>query len=144
MLTEKICQRNSNHSPYIFSCIFERFTFSQVLSDRLVLTVPLQVKDQLRQIQGCTCLNMRFRTVKVRITFYNIFLKKTPKKGCFFDCTELVEGDGEGEQLPGCRFDFHSAVVLAGVVTPLHHLLVISQLLLFIPPSPKTPYFSIQ
>ena len=39
MLTEKICQRNSNHSPYIFSCIFERFTFSQVLSDRLVVTV---------------------------------------------------------------------------------------------------------
>ena len=81
------------------------------------------MKDQLRQIQGCTGLNMRFRTVKVRITFYNIF-KKTPKWGCFFDCTELVEGDGEGGRLPGCPFDFHSAVVLAGVVPPLHQLLV--------------------
>ena len=65
----------------------------------------------------------------MRITFYNIF-KKTPKKGCFFNCTELVDddGDGEGGELPGCQFDFHSAVVLAGVVPPLHHLLVISQL----------------
>ena len=59
----------------------------------------------------------------MRITFYNIF-KKTPKKGCFFNCTELVDGDGEGGQLPGCQFDFHSAVVLAGVVPPLHQLLV--------------------
>ena len=30
---------------YILSCIFEKFTLFQVLSDRLVLTVPLQVKD---------------------------------------------------------------------------------------------------
>ena len=41
---------------YILSCIFERFTL-QVLSDRLVLTVPLQVKDRLGKMQGHTGLN---------------------------------------------------------------------------------------
>ena len=42
---------------YILSCIFERSTFLQVLSDRLVLTVPLQVKDRLGKMQGYTGLN---------------------------------------------------------------------------------------
>ena len=41
---------------YILSCIFERFTLLQVLSDRLVLTVPLQVKDRLGKMQGYTGL----------------------------------------------------------------------------------------
>ena len=61
------------------------------------------------------------------------FKKNRPKRvvswGC---CTELVDGDGKGGRL---------------LVLSLHNitsLVVISQLLLFIPPSPKTPYFSIQ
>ena len=35
-----------------------------------------------------------------------------------------MDGDGEVGRLPGCPFDFHSAGVSAGVVPPLHHLLV--------------------
>ena len=86
---------------------------------------------------------MRFRTVKVRITFYYIF-KKTPKKGCFFYCTELIAT---------ARVDGYPVVHLTSILLVfllvlsllyIISLLVISQLLLFIPPSPKTPYFSIQ
>ena len=55
-----------------------------------------------------------------------MFKKSNPKRVVFFrgGCTELVDGDGEVGRLPGCPFDFHSAGVSAGVVPPLHHLLV--------------------
>ena len=87
---------------------------------------------------------MRFRTVKVRITFYNIF-KKTPKWGCFFDCTELVEATARVDNYPVVHLtSILLLFLLVSYLLYINSLLVISQLLLFIPPSPKTPYFSIQ
>ena len=48
MLTEEICQRNSNHSPYISKLyIWKIYIFTSTFG-QFVLTVPLQVKDQLR------------------------------------------------------------------------------------------------
>ena len=71
-------------TPLTFlSCIFERFTFSRVLSDRLVHTVPLQVNNRLGKIQGYTGLNRRFRKVKMEITFCNMFKKSRPKRVVF-------------------------------------------------------------
>ena len=84
MLTKGICLRNSNHSPTFSCCIFEDLHFTSTFGQTgWIETVPLQVKDKLAKIQGCTGLNSQFEKVKMENTHCN-FLKKPPKKGCFF------------------------------------------------------------
>ena len=87
---------------------------------------------------------MRFRTVKVRITFYNIF-KKRPKRVVFSIALSWLKATARVDGYPVVHLtSILLLFLLVSYLLYINSLLVISQLLLFIPPSPKTPYFSIQ
>ena len=84
MLTKGICLRNSNHSPTFSCCIFEDLHFTSTFGQTgWIETVPLQVKDKLAKIQGCTGLNSQFEKVKMENTHCNFLKKKRPKRFFF-------------------------------------------------------------